>query len=134
MMTQDEAENEILKLAGTEISPKTQAALNKPLGHPGGITDKDKEFLAMLVEKIEKKEINLYQPSSLLNHAVYDNLNDQAKAKAELDALNLLNTIREIHRLWTAEHKATYQIENLVHRVRLTKERLEEAAGDIYII
>jgi len=133
-MTKEEAENKILEQAKVELSSKTQDALNKPLGHPGGLTDKDQEFLAVLVDKIEKKEINLYQPSSLLNHAVYDKLSDQAKAKAELDALNLLNAIREVYKLWQSAHKATYQIENLVHRIRVTKERLEEAGGDIYII
>jgi hypothetical protein len=134
MMTREEAENQILQNANTQLSAQAQEALNKPLGHPGGITGKDREFLTLLVGKIEKKEINLYQPSSLLNHSVYDRLSDQAKAKAELNALNLLNTIREIYRLWQAEHKATYQLENLVNRVRVTKERLEEAGGDIYII
>jgi len=134
MMTNEEAENKILEQAKVELSPKAQIALNKPLGHPGGLSDKDLQFLALLVEKIEKKEINLYQPSSLLNHAIYDKLSDQAKAKAELDALNLLNAIREVYKLWQAAHKATYQIENLVNRIRVTKERLEEEAGDIFII
>ena len=134
MMTKEEAENKIMEQSKVELSQKAQTALNKPLGHPGGLTDKDQEFLTLLVEKIEKKEINLYQPSSLLNHAVYDRLSDQAKAKAELDALNLLNAIREVYKLWQAAHKATYQIENLVNRIRVTKERLEEAGGDIYII
>lgn len=134
MMTKEEAENKILQQANVEISPKAQEELNKPLGHPGGLGEEDREFLTMLVGKIEKKEINLYQPSSLLNRAVYDSLSDQGKAKAELDALNMLNTIRDIYRLWQAGHRDTYQLENIVHRVRVTKERLEEAGGDIYVI
>jgi len=134
MMTREEAENKILQQAKVEISPKAQEALNKPLGHPGGLSDKDQEFLAMLIDKIEKKVINLYQPSSLLNHAVYDKLDEPAKAKAELDAFNMLGALRDIYRLWQAGHRSTYQLENLVHRIRVTKERLEEAGGDIYII
>jgi len=134
MLSREEAENKILAHANVEISPKAQEALNKPLGHLGGLTDEDQEFLALLISKIEKKEINLYQPNTLLNHAVYDSLNEGAKAKAELDAFNMLATIREIKKLWDAKLANTYQMENLVHKMRLTKERLEEASGDIYII
>ncbi len=134
MMSQDEARNKILEHANAEISPQTQAVLNKPLGHPGGIKETDKEFLAMLIEKIEKKEIELYRPSSLYNIAVYDKLSEAGKAKAELDAFNMLATIREIYKLWQTGDQGTYQLENLVHKIRVTKERLEEAGGDIYII
>ena len=133
-MTKEEAENKILQQAGVELSPKAQEALGKPLGHPGGLSDKDKEFLNLIVQKIDKKEINLYQPSSLFNHAIYDKLTEQAKNKAEIDAYNMLGAIRDIYRLWQADHRSTYQLENLVHRIRVTKERLEEAGGDIYII
>ena len=134
MMTKEEAENKILQQSTVELSPKEQEALGKPLGHPGGLSGKDKEFLNLLVEKIEKKEINLYQPNTLMNHAVYDKLSEQDRTKAEFDAFNMLGAIRDIYRLWQADHRATYQLENLVHRIRETKERLEEAGGDIYII
>ena len=133
-MTREEAEKKILQQANIELSPTAQEALNKPLLHPGGLSDEDQKFLAMLVGKIEKKEINLYQPSSLFNHAVYDNLSEQAKNRAEFDAYNMLGAIRDIYRLMQAGHNATYQLENLVHRIRITKERLEEAGGDIYVI
>jgi hypothetical protein len=133
-MTDEEVKNAILEKATVEISPKTQEILNKPLEHPEGIDEKDLSFLRMLIAKIENGEIKLFQPSSLFNHAVYDKLSEQAKAKAEIDAFNMLATIRDIYRLWQAGERETYQIENLVHRIRLTKERLEEAGGDIFII
>jgi hypothetical protein len=46
----------------------------------------------------------------------------------------MLSTIREMPKLWTTGHKETYQLSNLVHKIRTTKERLEEIGGDIYII
>ena len=134
MLSREDAEKKIMANANVEISSKDQAALNKPLGHPGGLTDKDSEFLALLLAKIEKKEIDLYRPNTLLNDAVYDKLNEAAKAKAEVDAFNMLATIREIKKLWDAKLSNTYQMENLVSKMRVTKERLEEAGGDIFVI
>jgi len=134
MMSREEAEKKILTKANVEISPKAQEALNKPLGHPGGLSAEDKAFMALILDLIEKKKINLYRPNTLLNHAVYDKLSESAKAKAELDAFNMLATIREVNKLHKAKLGNTYQMENLVHKMRLTKERLEEVGGDIYII
>ncbi len=133
-MTDDEVKNRILEKASVEISPQTQQVLNKPLEHPEEIDEKDRQFLQTLVDKIEKGEIKLFQPSSLFNRPVYDKMSEQAQGKAEMDAFNLLGTVRDIYRLWQAGERNTYQIENLVHRIRVTKERLEEAGGDIYII
>jgi hypothetical protein len=133
-MTDEEVKNRILEKAAVEISPHTQEVLNKPLAHPDGIDEADRVFLRTLVEKIEKSEIKLFQPGSLLNHPAYDKLDEQAQGKADIDAFNLLSAIRDIYRLWQTGERETYQIENLVHRIRLTKERLEAAGGDIYVI
>ncbi len=108
--------------------------LNQPLAHPQGLSAEDEQFLNMLMEKIDKKEIDLYRPSTLLNAAVYEKLDETAKGKADFDAVNLLTTIREIRKLWMLNQRNTYQIENLTHQIRLTKERLEVLGGDIFII
>lgn len=108
--------------------------LNQPLGHPQGLSAEDEQFLNMLMDKIEKGEIDLYRPSTLLNMSVYEKLDETARGKADFDAVNLLTTIREIRKLWNMGHRNTYQIENLTHRIRITKERLEGLGGDIFII
>lgn len=125
---------EILKFQNVEMSEADQEKLGKPLEDDSGVDSEDQKFLEMLVKKVDSKEIDLHAPSSLINHDVYDELDEQAKGKADYDAVNLLSTIRDIYRLWQVEQKSTYQIQNLVHRIRVTKERIEEAAGDIYII
>lgn len=114
--------------------PQKQQMLNTPLKNEKAIDEKDQQFLKMLVGKIEKGEIKLFQPSSLLNLPVYEKLDDLAKGKADYEAFQMIGTIREIYKLWQAGHHETFQIENLVHRIRVSKERLEELGGDIYII
>lgn len=117
-----------------QIDPQTQKKLNDPLAKPTGISQEDQTFLDLVVAKVEKGEINLMQPSSLINHAVYDQLPEDKQGKIDFDAVNLLTTLRNIYDLWKMYHQPTYQIENLVHQVRLTKERLEEISGDVYVI
>lgn len=118
----------------TQIAPETQKKLNEPLVNPSGLSREDETFLNLVVEKVENKEINLMQPSSLINHAVYDQLSPEKQGKIDFDAVNLAATLRNIYELWKFYQKPTYQIQNLVHKVRLTKERLEQISGDVYVL
>ncbi|MFA5829520.1 MAG: hypothetical protein WC843_03430 [Candidatus Gracilibacteria bacterium] len=116
------------------ISDEVQQRLNQPLANPESMDPKDEQFLAMIMEKVDKGEINLYRPSTMINYVVYDKLDANLQAKVETDAFNLLATIREIRGLWSMGDRNTYQVENLTHKIRVTKERLETAQGDVYII
>ena len=127
-------EHPLTRNSNAVIADDIQAMLNTPVAHTDGIDPKDQQFLQMLVAKIESGEIKLLQPSSLINVPVYEKLDEKSKGKADLNAYNLISTIREIYNLWKLGHKETFQIANLVHQIRVTKERLEEISGDIYII
>jgi hypothetical protein len=133
-MPNDDKKQMLVNHDQIQISTETNQALNQPLKDDEDIDPVDLEFLKMLIDKVDKGEIQLLQPSSLLNLPVYDNLDEPAKGKADYDAVNLLNSVREIHRLWQSGHRDSFQIINLVHKMRLTKERLENLGGDIYII
>ena len=131
---QNKPQTKLLDYKDSAISAETQQMLNSPLVHKQGLDPENQEFLLMLTNKIDKGEINLYRPSSLLNNTVYDTLSEESKGKADFDAVNMLTTIREIKKLWDLGHRDTYQIENMAQQLRLIKERLEQAGGDIYII
>ncbi|HLG25663.1 MAG TPA: hypothetical protein VI588_02640 [Candidatus Gracilibacteria bacterium] len=132
MADQDDKKN-VLSYQNVEINPKTQAELNQPL-KAGQIDPADQSFLQTLVDKIEKKEINLYQPDSLLNKPVYEKLDPAAQGTADYDAFRLLSKLREIHNLWKAGLADTYQFQYLVHEIRLLKESIEKLGGDIFVI
>ncbi len=113
----------------------TQRSLNTPLQDSTGSLDgKDQEFLNLVISLIDDKKIDLYQPSTLINSGIYDKLDDLAKGKVDLESINMLAGIREMKGLYDNGFQDTYQMANLVHRLRLTKERLEETAGDVFII
>lgn len=122
------------RMDNTQIDPEIQKRLNQPLQNQKGLSAEDQAFLAQVMDKVERGHIKLMIPSSLLNRAVYDKLTPEAQGKADFDAVNLATTLRNIYDLWKAYQVPTYEIENLVHQVRLVKERLEEIAGDIYVI
>ncbi|MFA5792370.1 MAG: hypothetical protein WC897_00685 [Candidatus Gracilibacteria bacterium] len=115
------------------IAQDVQNRLNEPLQGDNTFTDEDREFLTMLLQKIEDKSINLYGPSSLLNMPVYEALPQEEKAKADQNAMVLITKIREIHSLTQFSMDATYQLKQLLDGVRLTKQRLEEHAN-IFVI
>lgn len=111
---------------------KTQKWLNEPLKYAGSSQNRD--FLEMLMKMINEGKIQLLQPASLINHQVYDKIDQKAQGKADYEAMNLLHVVREIKGLYDAGYKDTYQMDNLVEKLRVTKERLESQDGDLFII
>ena len=120
------------KTDNQEIAQDMQARLNKPLGG-GQISGEDREFLEMVKKLVGDGTLKLYEPSTLLNDSVYEGLPQEAKAKADQNCVSMMAKIREIVNLEKASYDTDYQVKNLVHSLRLNKERLEEY-GDIFII
>ena len=119
---------------GTHKDKDTQQLLNKPLELSQGMDPKDRELLELVVKLINDGKINLYSPDTLINHAMYDKLDFEKQGKIDFEAVNLLAAIREIKGLYDAGYAETYQVSNLVGRLRNTKERLEVESGDLFII
>lgn len=117
-----------------DLSIDEQKRLSQPLVKKDGISPEDQSFLNMIVAKIESGEIKLLVPSTLINQTVYQSLSAENQGKVDMNAMNLLSDLRSIYSLWKATSTATFQIENMVHAVRLRKENLENISGDIFII
>lgn len=117
-----------------QIDPETQKILNTPLQDAAAVSAEDEKLLNLVVSLVNEGKINLYQPATLINSVVYEKLDSVNKGKIDFEAMNLLAAIREIKGLHDAGFAGTYQIANLVGRMRATKERLEVAGGDIFII
>jgi hypothetical protein len=118
-------------------APEIQVMLNKPVKiQPENYSPdpKDQSFLKLLMKQVTAGKIQLFTPSSLLNHQVYDSATPELQAKADYDILILLHKIRQIKKLWDEGHRDSYQILNLVHSLRLAKESLESQQGDIFVI
>ncbi|MBT3704951.1 hypothetical protein HOG17_04195 [Candidatus Peregrinibacteria bacterium] len=118
----------------TDLDEKEQQKLNEPLSDPTGVdTDNDK-FLDDILGKIEGGQIDLHTPSSLINQDVYKRLSESVQGETDLNTVSLLARLRELKGLHDLGQVESYQFKNLIEQVRLTKERLEKDAGDIFII
>ena len=113
---------------------QTQAMLNQPLANSKAPNADDEQFLSLILGLVAEGKIELYKSSSLINSEVYEALEQEKKAKVELEAMSMLANIRELKGLCDAGYRETFQVENLVHALRVGKERLEAEGGDIFII
>ena len=116
------------------LSAEAQKLLNTPLVMAQPMNDQDQQFLNTIIGLVNSGKINLYGPSTLINHNVYDKLSSDKQGKVDFEAINLLGAIREIKDLNDHGFGQTFQINNLVERLRMTKERLESEGGDLFII
>ncbi|PIR55206.1 hypothetical protein COU74_02270 [Candidatus Peregrinibacteria bacterium CG10_big_fil_rev_8_21_14_0_10_36_19] len=116
------------------MDDKVQQELNTPLVDPSGFDAEDKALLSLILELLKSGKIDFYKPDSLINFNVYDKLDEEMKGKIDFEAVNLTTAIREISDLHEGGFDESYQMQNLVHRVRLTKERIEDASGDLFLI
>ncbi len=64
------------------IADETQKRLNQPLATQG-LSNEDQAFLSQVLALVEAGTLQLHLPSSLLNTAVYETLNPEAKGKAD---------------------------------------------------
>jgi len=127
-------QNIIQQYEGQIIDPKIQQKLNQPLADDTGFNEGHEDFLKMLIKKLESGEINPYDIKTLFTKSVYEKLSDEEKEETDITALNLMGIIRQIEQLWKIEHKATFQIQNLVETVFHMKSKFEQKHGDVYII
>jgi len=121
-------------LMNTQIDEKTQSMINTPMVDDTGVDEKDQAFIQNVLKLINEKTIDLYNPETLMNKPVYDKLDFKAQGTADFNAVSLLASLRQIKKLYEQGFAQSYQIQNLIHQCRVTKERLEQECGDIYII
>jgi len=118
----------------SDLPEKEQKKLNEPLVDPEGLDETNKQFLDDVMAKLESGEIDLHTPDTIINQDVYANLDEKVQGETDLNAVSMLARLREIKDLHDFGQVKSYQFKNLVEQVRLTKERLEKDAGDIFKI
>lgn len=117
-----------------DLPESEQKKLNIPLEDPTGVDETNKKFLEDIVAKIESGKIILFRPASLINQEVYNKLSEKIQGETDMNAVSLLARLSDIKGLHDTGQTNSYQMQNLVEQVRLTKERLEKDAGDVFII
>ncbi len=116
------------------IDESHQKELNTPLAVQGGIKPENKEFLEFVIGLVKDGKIDLFVPHTLINDDVYNSLSEEKRGEVDLEAVNTLSAIRKVRDLYDAGYVDSYQMENLVEKLRVTKEKFEKSVGDVFII
>jgi len=124
--------NQSLMIKG--VDDNVQQMINKPQMDPTGVDATDSEYLEAVIKMINDGKLNLYVPDTLIKSAIYDALDYQSKGLADINAVNLLGDLRQMKKLYNLGDKESFQIQNLIQRIRNTKQRIEDKCGDVYII
>jgi len=116
------------------VDQNVQLMINKPQIDPTGIDDTDLEFMEKVIKMVESGTIDVHTPSTLLNMDVYIELDEQTQGRVDMNAINLLNEIRQIKTLWDTGDRDSFQIQNLIYSMRHKKQIIEKEIGDCFII
>jgi hypothetical protein len=116
------------------VDEGVQKMINKPQIDPTGVNATDLEYLEAVMKLINDRKIDLHTPETLMNKDVYDNLDELSQSTADVNAVNLLDKLRQVKKLYDTGDRESFQIQNLMEHIRQTKSRIEKECGDVYII
>ncbi len=108
----------------------------KKAGQAAGddMDQKHKEYLAMLIGLLDRKEIDLLTPQSFLKHDVYDTLPETSRGQVDLTLLNLADQIRRIEIFFRSKQtpNASPELQTMIEHLWLMKGRVEEKFGPVF--
>ncbi len=95
--------------------------------------ERHKKFLADLIAMIDKKEIDVVAPESLLRRQAYDALPEDARGVVDFAIVNIADQIRRIEGYFrsTQTPNASPQLQTMIEHLWDMKSRLEEKHGDV---
>lgn len=102
-------------------------------------TDMDeahKNYLATVMGMLERKEIRLLDPESLLNSAQYASLGELDRNKADAALVNIVDLLNRIELLYRdkATPDASPELAGMIEHLWQMKSRVEDRYGDVYKI
>ncbi len=122
------------------LAPEQKEILNKPAIDPAGMAPDVQIFLKSTMSKVYSGEINLIYPDSLINKSHYETLSEEGQGEADRKAVIFCNKLRDIKGLMDISGgpilyaEPTYQIQQLVHELKMHKEEFEKKYGDVFVI
>ena len=100
------------------LSTEEQRDLNTPPPSQEDVNEEDKKFMKLVLDLIERKELDLYQPSTFINHAVYDKLDEKHQKKVEFATQAIASNLRRAYELWEDENEKTDVFTSIMHDIR----------------
>lgn len=94
----------------------------------GKMDDKHAAFLQTLIGLLDRKEIVASDAKSMLNHDVYDALDEEWKDKVDLALVNVADQVRLIEEFYrsTETPDSSPQLQTMIEHLWQMKQRIEE--------
>lgn len=114
-----------------DLSEAAQIRAGQASGN--NMDEKHKKFLADLIGMIDRKEIDVTVPESLVNRSVYDALPELSRGVVDFALLNLADQIRRIEGYFrnTKTPNASPELQTMIEYLWQMKSRLEEKHGNV---
>ena len=112
------------------LSEAEQRRIGKAAGND--MDQRHKNYLAIVIGMIDKKEIDLLDPQTFLTPE-YQKLDQQSRDQVDLGLVNLVDQVRRIADFYYSKKtpNASPELQNMIELLWLSKNRLEDKFGDV---
>ncbi len=108
----------------------------KKAGQAAGddMSQKHKEYLAVLIGLLDRHEIDILKPESFLKHDVYDTLPADSRVQVDLTLVNLADQIRRIESFYRSKQtpNASPELQTMIEHLWQMKGRVEQKVGAVF--
>lgn len=125
---------EVKKGEDIVLSDKEQEKLGEPIKDESAVSKMHENYFKEVVDLLEKGDIDVDVPESLLNKEHYDSLDEEKKGHVDQATPNLCMYLRQIKTLCDNKQQESFQMTNLIESVWQAKENVENDVGDVYKI
>ncbi len=113
-------------------------AEQKKAGQPGGddMDQEHKNYLKIVIGMLDKKEISVEDPQSLLKPEHYGKLGELERGKVDAALVNIVDMLRQIEEFYRDKSipDASPELQNMIEHLWQMKNRVESQYGDVYKI
>jgi hypothetical protein len=94
----------------------------------GKMGDEHEKFLQKLIGMLDRKELDVANSDTFLNHAVYDTLTEEWKGKTDLALVNIVDEVRRIEDFFRSKQtpNASPQLQTMIEHLWQMKQRIED--------
>lgn len=101
----------------------------------GDMGDEHEKFLKKIIGMLDCKEIDAWNPESLLKKDVYDKLTPEWKAKVDVALVNVVDQLQRIESFFrsTQTPNSSPQLQTMIEHLWQMKQRIEDH-HDVFVI
>jgi hypothetical protein len=117
-------------LAAIDANKDMPVDAQKKAGQAQGddMDDEHKQFLALVIGMLDRKQIDVYKPETFLKKDVYDSLSEEWKSKVDVAMLNIALQLRQIEWFYRSKTtpNASPELQNMIEHLWQMKQRIED--------